>query len=148
MKLNNFNKKLFGLSFSLICTSVIASGCTMNESDDNSISYNELIDNYKVVEFTSFDKQSMHIVKKEEIKDMPNCYGYYDIYYHNCIIKVDEEKGIILGKGIINNIVETDLKNYLEIYNINQDKFSKDDLGIIIDMIRKDYFEEEKVLVK
>ena len=112
------------------------------------ISYNDLVNNYKIVEFTTFDKQNIQIVKKEPIKDKENYYGYYDIIYNNCIVKVDEENGLIIGKGVINNIVEMDIKNYLEMYSIKQDEFSKEDLGTIIEIIRNDYFEEEKVLVK
>lgn len=148
MKVKNINKKLFGLSLSLVCTSIISSGCTMNEDADETISYDELTTNYKVVEFTSFDKRTMHIVKKEAIEDVPDCYGYYDILYHKCIIKVDDAAGVILGKGIITNIIETDVGNYLKKYNINKDEFSNDDLDIIIDMIRNDYLTDEKILVK
>lgn len=148
MKLNKINKKVFGLSLGLTFTSIVCSSCNMDRDDSNLISYDDLVNNYKVVELTSFDKKNIHIVKKEEIKDKPNCYGYYDIYHHECIIKVDEENGLIIGHGIINNIAEIDMKNYIEMYNINQDKFSNSDLDIMIDMIRNDYINEEKTLVK
>lgn len=149
MKIQNMNKKVFFTTLSLVFTSITCSSCTVKKQEDkNLITYNDLVNNYKIVEFDSNDKRVIHIVKKEKINDMENYYGYYDIIYNNCIVKVDEENGIIIGKGIIDNIVEMNIENYLEMYNIKQNKFSNEDLGIIIEMIRDDYFDEEKVLVK
>ena len=145
MKIKNLNKKIFGLSLCLTYTS-ICSGCTIDKKTEDLIGYEDLIANYKVVEFETFDEQSIHIVKKKKIDNMINCYGYYDIMHDSCIVKVDEEQGVILGNGIISNIVEMNIQNYLDKYSIEQYEFTKDELGCLIEMIRDDY--DAKVLVK
>lgn len=145
----NINKKVFLTTLSLVFTSITCTSCNVEKQENKDlITYNDLVNNYKLVEFDSSDKRFIYIVKKEKMEDMDNYYGYYDIIYHKCIVKVDEEKGVIIGKGVIDNIIEMDIEKFLEIHNIKQDKFSNEDLGIILEMFRDDYLEKEKVLVK
>lgn len=146
MKLKKFNTKTFMTSLVLVMTSVTCSGCKLfkEEVAENKISYDELVNDYKVIDIVSFDKHNFHIVKKEQIEN--SCYGYYDLMYHNCIVKVDDEACTIISKGFIDNLYEYEISDYLEKYDAVCDGYTIDDLGYIISWIRDDY--EEKVLVK
>ena len=150
MKFKNINKKILDLSLGLTFTSVVCVSCAINKSEinQNVIDYDDLVNNYKIVEITALDNQTIHILKKEKIENMPNCYGYYDIFYHKCIIKVDEKNGFIIGNGFITNVLESDIEGYLDMYKINKNEFNYDDLGLIVDMIRNDYLDNGKRLAK
>ncbi len=147
MNIKKINIKAFsiGLTFTLIC-----SGCTFNKDEEKEgISYFDLVNNYRMIEFSFEDKNMIHFLKKECIEG--SCYGYYDVVNNDCVVKVDEEVGSIItsSKIVINSLTEHNMKEYLDYYNVTLDTFSDEELNILIGMIKDDYYaNEDKKLVK
>ena len=143
LKKININAFSLGLTFTLMC-----SGCAFEEQQkEEGISYQDLVNDYRMLEFEYEDKSVIHFLKKQHIEE--SCYGYYEIVNNKCVIKVDEENGSIINHSaiVIKGLTEHSMKEYLNKYNINMLQFTDEELNTIVEMIKTDY-EKEKVLVK